>query len=255
MRPLRHDRFLSRGPHIELVVSQVDVASRIVHLWWLDLDELARSRKLLTEHLSPDERLRAERSSGGVTGSRFALGRGGLREIVGLYCGVQPVHVEFVYGPSGKPGLVGVSGADLPTFNVSYAGRLMVIAVGTGGELGIDVELLTRHADITPIADAVFSQGELNMLATMPTRKREKAMVRGWTGKEAILKADGRGLVTHLATINVLNGADYSGLRAAWQLHAVPVPVSGYVASLAVPAHPTPLKEERDERGQTTWIA
>ena len=120
------------------------------------------------------------------------------------------------------------------TFNVSYAGRLMVVAVGTGDELGIDIEPMFRHADIAPIADAVFSQDELELLDALPAWKREAAMVRGWTGKEAILKADGHGLVTNLATIDVLNGSADSGLRLAWQLRAVPVPVSGYVASLAV---------------------
>lgn len=236
MRRLRYDLRLSKASQIELVTNPAKPASWIIHLLWVDLDGLARSGRHLAEHLSPDERLRAERSSGGVSGSRFALGRGCLREIIGAYCNVHPALVEFEYGRFGKPGLAGASGADWPTFNVSYAGRLMVVAVGTAGELGIDVERLTRHADIAPIADAVFSQGELDLLDSMPTRKRERAMVRGWTGKEAILKADGRGLVTKLATIDVLNGADRSGLRAAWQLYAVPVPVSGYVASLALAA-------------------
>jgi 4'-phosphopantetheinyl transferase len=240
MSPPSYDELLSRAPYIELMMSQDNLASRIVHLWWIDLDGLARSGRHIADNLSPDERRRAERSSGGVTGSRFALGRGCLREIVGAYCEVHPSLVKFEYGPCGKPSLAGVSGADRLTFSTSYADRLMVIAVAIGEELGIDIEPLKRHRNIAPIADAVFSQDEIDLLGVMPQRKRETAMVRGWTAKEAVLKADGRGLVTNLTTIEVLNdpgkSTGCSALRPAWRVLDVSVPVSGHVASLAVPA-------------------
>jgi len=240
MRPLSYDHLVSRAPRIGLVMRQINLASRIIHLWWLDLDGLARSGRHIADNLSPDERCRAERSSGGVNESRFALGRGSLREIISTYIGGHPSLVKFEYGPFGKPALAGVRGADRLTFSTSYAGRLMVIAVAIGEEIGIDVESLKRHADIAPITDAVFSQDEIDLLGVMPQRKRETAMVRGWTAKEAVLKADGRGLVTSLKSIEVLNdpgeSIGCSALRAAWSVSDVSVPVSDHVASLAVPA-------------------
>jgi 4'-phosphopantetheinyl transferase len=240
MKLHRYRRWMLQASQVEPGVQSLSLAAGIIDFWWQDLAELARSGRDVVGNLSPDERLRAERSSGGVTGSRFALGRGYLREVLGAYCNVHPSRIKFEYGPSGKPALAGISGADRVTFSTSCAGRLIVIAITIGDELGIDIEPLMRHTDIAPIADAVFSQNELDLFDVMPQRKRETAMVRGWTAKEAILKADGRGLVADLTTIDVLNNpgksTGCSTLRAAWRVLDVSVPVSGYVASLAIPA-------------------
>jgi 4'-phosphopantetheinyl transferase len=217
-----------------------DLVVGTVHIWRVDLDEFTGRSRRVFQHLSTEERARATRSRGGITGSRFAQGRGHLREILGAYCGVAPARVEIGTGPHGKPCLIGACGPHHLSFNMSYAGRIAAIAVTNGAEIGIDVEPASRYRLLDQMAVSVFNPAELQLLAVMPPWKRMMALVRGWTRKEAVLKAVGCGLVEDLTRIQVLGSTDepFSAVSFQGDWHVVDVPLTGFdcIASLAVPA-------------------
>jgi 4'-phosphopantetheinyl transferase len=62
------------------------------------------------------------------------------------------------------------------------------------------------------------------------------AMTRAWTQKEAVLKARGSGLGDLADVATAIGRPD--GVVSGWTLQDVPVP-AGWVASLALSAHPT----------------
>jgi 4'-phosphopantetheinyl transferase len=73
-------------------------------------------------------------------------------------------------------------------FNISHSGSYIVCAIGEG-PLGIDIEKL-KSINIQPLK-AFFSAAEWADLNTSPEQQTD--VLKLWTKKEAILKADGRG--------------------------------------------------------------
>lgn len=168
------------------------------------------------------------------------MGRGYLREILGAYCGLAPSRVPIEYGPHGKPSLAGVRDLQPLSFNLSYANRRVVVAITKGAKVGIDIETVRRHPVLDRMAASVFSPAELHMLSSMPEWKRKTTLVRGWTRKEAVLKAVGCGLVEDLTRIDVLTNSDEPvslvNFRETWFLVDVPIPGFDHIASLSVSA-------------------
>ncbi|WP_165872288.1 4'-phosphopantetheinyl transferase family protein [Tenacibaculum sp. M341] len=82
------------------------------------------------------------------------------------------------------------------TFNISHSGEYIVCAVSTDEKqfLGVDIE------EVKPIEfegfKSIFSEEEKKMISNY------KNFYTFWTRKEAIVKADGRGLQIPLNTIN-----------------------------------------------------
>jgi 4'-phosphopantetheinyl transferase len=70
--------------------------------------------------------------------------------------------------------------------SISHSGGVLVVAVAQGAKIGVDVEL------------APFDAFGSRALAGMPEPQRRRALARLWTAKEAIVKADGRGLAIDL---------------------------------------------------------
>ena len=92
--------------------------------------------------------------------------------------------------PSGKPYL-----KDYPTlfFNISHTSNLILIGIANS-PIGVDVEKIDRNADKDGIIKHFFSEKEQQSFFSQPENKKELAFVKGWTRKEAILKATGEGL-------------------------------------------------------------
>ena len=92
--------------------------------------------------------------------------------------------------PSGKPYL-----KDYPSlfFNLSHTDNLILIAI-SNSPVGVDVEKNERNADKEAIIKHFFSKKEQLTFFSLPEEQRQLAFVKGWTRKEAILKATGEGL-------------------------------------------------------------
>jgi 4'-phosphopantetheinyl transferase len=86
----------------------------------------------------------------------------------------------------GRPGLPGCP-ADC---SLSHSGGLVAAAVGWPGRVGVDVEVLAPLP--LEALDAAFGSGEMADIRSAPEPARRALEL--WTGKEAALKADGRGM-------------------------------------------------------------
>lgn len=153
------------------------------------------------ELLSPAERQRLQRFHFADHRRRYQIGHGALRSILGGYLGEDPKALEFVQGPRGKPYVAGRG----PYFNLSHSGKLALIGV-SGCELGLDVEKVRHLESLTEIARKHFSPSEFAALDALAGDARELAFYRGWTRKEAYIKALGEGLSMPLDTFDVSLG-------------------------------------------------
>ena len=148
--------------------------------------------------LSPDETARADRFVKATDRTAFCAGRGILREILASYSGASARDLLFSYCAYGKPSLPGG-----PVFNLSHSGGTACLAVNTGADcaLGVDIEAFR------PVDDAVaarfFSPAEYTALSALPAAQWQNGFFRCWTRKEAFVKACGQGLSMPLHQFDV----------------------------------------------------
>ncbi len=212
-----------------------------IHVWRFTLDPpdhmLARFERTLNDaELQRVNRFRTE-----TLRRRFVAGRGGLRAILGAFLGGLPAdQVAFAYGDHGKPRLAGLGNGRVQ-FNLAHSHGLALCAVSLGRELGVDLEMTRPLDNAERIIERFFSPREQAEFLTLPDPDRRAAFFRGWSRKEAFLKATGTGLSTALDSFDVTLGPIASLLRvgddpaeaARWSLYDLH-PGPAFAAALAV---------------------
>jgi 4'-phosphopantetheinyl transferase len=185
-----------------------------LHVWRATLDREPEVAARLRGVLTAEERGRAERFYLRHLGARYVVGRGLLRVLLGRYLGAPPNEIEFTYGEHGKPYLLGGG----PWFNLSHSGAEVMVALSSGAEVGIDVEIADdRHAR-GRVAERFFSPQEVRTLRSLPVELQGRAFLSCWTRKEAFIKARGDGLSLPLDSFDVTLAPDEppAVLRTAW---------------------------------------
>lgn len=95
------------------------------------------------------------------------------------------------YDTLGKPEVVGAADPAIH-LNPSDTEGMLMWALSPAGPLGCDVERVTREDD--EVAAAHFEPRELQEYLSLEGEARRDRFFRLWTLKEALIKADGRGL-------------------------------------------------------------
>lgn len=179
----------------------------VVHVVRLNLGVPPSQIESLRSVLSHDELARADRFKFVEPRRRFIACRAALRQLLGGFLGQAATEIEFTYGLHGKP-LLATSGAmveattqpgrsslGLPLeFSVSHSADLALIAVCGGRRVGVDLEHHDAKVRIHKLATRFFSPREAAELASLPAADQLAGFYRGWTSKEAYLKATGFGL-------------------------------------------------------------
>ena len=265
-------------PNWPTLTEPLPLAGGIVHVVRLDLNAEPNRIETLRSVLSPDELVRADRYKFDEPRRRFIVCRAVLRRLLGSSLAREAESLKFVYGPHGKPMLVtgraagetkapltlalspedggeGTSGnaADSEKafnessleFGVSHSADLALIAITVGRRVGVDVERHDAKVRILKLASRFFSPREAAQLASLSECDQVAGFYRGWTSKEAYLKATGFGLSFPLGKFTVeLNPREPVGLlevvdqpdeAARWRMHSLDV-APGYSAALLVEA-------------------
>lgn len=194
---------------------------------------------------APDEVERAARFRFERHRVAWEAARGGLRELLGGYCGRAARDLRFALGGDGKPALAGGGGLH---FNLSHTDGLVALAVTRSGEVGLDVEARRPVPERAAIAGTHFSARERRRFAEEEATGRGEAyFLRLWTRKEAVIKAVGIGLGYPLPKVDVslaegatapIFEADAPGADGVWSLADLDVGGghAGAVASRFSPA-------------------
>jgi 4'-phosphopantetheinyl transferase len=200
--------------------------------------------------LSEDERARGLRFVRPRDRRRFVICRGSLRMILGRLLTMNPDRVMFQSGPGGKPELA--SGEDHvvprpPRFNVTHSDDLALIAISLDRELGADIERERTISEADRIVESYFTEAEKRQYDGLDRPAQAAAFLRGWTRKEAILKARGVGLAGLASQFETMFGTRPldRGFALASPLPRVlewwlweAAPRDSYVAALAVEGSP-----------------
>ena len=173
-----------------------------VQVWRLELSDDPGLLSLCTQYLTAEEKARAERKRAVRGREQFAVARACLRILLGNAFGVEPLHVPLVENPYGKPE-ASIPGYRL-SFNVTHSRGTILIALCKEGAVGIDAEHIDPSTDVMEIAQSTFSSKELQIIKSLVSPEaRRLAFYRCWTQKEAVIKADGRGLSLSLSCFDV----------------------------------------------------
>ncbi len=174
-----------------------------VHLWRIELGGAPDLIDRYAALLSAPEQAQAHRHRAALVRDHFTIGRACLRVLLGNALGIGSHEVSITKGIHGKPETPPVGGRRI-SFNIAHSKGTVLIVLGRQGPVGVDVEYLDRLTDIMEVARANFTENESNILtAISDPETRLRTFYRYWTRKEAIVKADGRGLLLPLASFDV----------------------------------------------------
>ena len=162
-----------------------------------------------------------------------------VRQWLGAQLHCAPDAVALARDVLGRPRLCAAqSGFDV---NWSHSGDGLMVALGEGVSVGVDLERLRPRPRALEIARRFLATSEADWLAALPQEAQGLAFIRLWCAKEAVLKAHGRGLAFGLdkLTFSELDGrlelidCDRAlGLPESWSLRELE-PHAGYRAALA----------------------
>ena len=226
-----------------------DFGAQRADIWVIDTGEFAADSELLRSFLLPDELERHARFASRLTARTWLAARAGLRFLLGRYLDENVRSLIIKTGPNGKPF---VENHFQLCFNISHSGSIAVIAI-TDRDVGIDVEHLDRHVDTAAVLRRFFSPAEQASHAQFQPADPRCTFFRGWTRKEAVLKATGEGIaglahneisfapaLPH-AMLTYRNSAEAA---QTWFFHEFE-PAPGYIAALACQAPPLQIKLSR----------
>jgi 4'-phosphopantetheinyl transferase len=211
-----------------------------VHVWRVEVGSAYTCRDILWSFLAGDERQKAADFLFEGDRERFVVSRGVLRTLLGRYLRRHPGSLGFDFNPYGKPFLAGDSGI---CFSTSHSHGLVLLAFACGREVGVDIERVRADLGLEEIAACCFSPREIATLHSLGKALREEAFFACWTRKEALAKAEGKGLARALCRFEVTLAPGEPAMMldtkgdlpetTKWTLREM-TPDPGYVAALAI---------------------
>ncbi|RDS81746.1 4-phosphopantetheinyl transferase [Dyella monticola] len=164
--------------------------------------------------------------------------RGPLRALLALYLGAPAESIIFVENEHGRPELATPWRGQLQ-FNWSHSGDAALVTIARRLAPGVDIERVRARPRAMHVAERFFHSHETAALAALEPSRRDQAFLQLWTGKEAVLKAMGRGIAFGLDRLCLavapaaprvlwLDGDD----ATQWQLHALSLDAD-HLASVA----------------------
>ena len=173
----------------------VDLDPGRIDLWCACIDDidaaglLARYRSLL----DAGEAARMARLRFAGDRRRHLVARALVRTVLSRYAPVQPREWVFRTDGNGRPRIENPTPGPGIEFNLAHCGELVVLGVGTGRAVGVDVENIARNTD-THRLERYFAPCERAGLRALPEAQRRRRFFELWTLKESYLKARGLGL-------------------------------------------------------------
>ncbi len=173
------------------------------HVWAASLRADATELRRLWNTLSPLELQRANQFRFEKDRAAYIQCRGILRALLARYLDARPDELAFSAGARGKPCLTGPPDHLDLRFNLSHSNGMALFAFARSREVGVDIEFLQRLIDWKAVAEQMFSSRENAELAALAPEDKLPGFFRGWTRKEAVLKATGEGIASGTNQIEV----------------------------------------------------
>ncbi|WP_420643161.1 4'-phosphopantetheinyl transferase family protein [Candidatus Leptofilum sp.] len=174
-----------------------------LHVWVASLNRSQTQLNQFWQHLSEDERARANRFYFDHDREHYIVARGLLRQLLGNYLQLPAHLIAFAYGEHGKPELAAEQATSGVRFNISHAQGVALLAFSRNREVGVDIEQVRPLDDGEQIAERFFSENEVAVFTAVPPEQKPQAFFNCWTRKEAFIKVIGEGLSCPLDSFDV----------------------------------------------------
>lgn len=167
-----------------------------IEVWWCDAAELDRAEIESLAQMQPaDQRYAAARLVNDDLRRRHIVAHAMMLDALGRCADPPERRLVLARGPHGKPYVAEPHALRHLRFNLADSGPMSVVAISAEREVGIDIERIRPDIDIAATAGMCFTERELAALAQIPRADRAAAFFSCWTRKEALLKAQGTGLM------------------------------------------------------------
>lgn len=237
--------FSDKATEIKENRKSVHLLTDELHVYSVLLSDYENNFNNLTSLLSEDEQMRAENFKFSKDQHLFVSARAILRCFLSLYVNTSPKNIKITYGLWGKPYLEGDQSL---YFNVSHSKDYALYAFTRHYEVGIDLEYVEENFYSTDTHLCMFSPEEERYLEDVDIKDKNRAFYNLWVGKEAILKALGKGWMENGKTEDFLN-IDFSNpaslknfdnLKISYPFYFECIP--GYMSSVFVKGPPLLLR-------------
>ena len=168
-----------------------------VHLWFLDLGRLSGSLQTA---------FGGESAAGGPVsrGQLLIARRFYLRLLLGAYLGLPGKSVKINRRGRGKPVLDSSAHPEALHFSMAKSEDRVLIGISASSHIGVDLEPSQRRArDAMGVAQRYFSPAEASSLSVLDPDQLDRAFLRVWSCKEAVVKASGMGIANQFGRFTV----------------------------------------------------
>ncbi len=178
---------------------QFKLNAETVTVWRGDIKALQTSCENWECLVSPSEFERAQRFKFAADKTRYLTSHAALRRLLQAYTDIPALDLVFQQTAHQKPYL-----ATGPAFNLSHTNTHVLIAITAATPVGVDVEVCDPTFDGLALATHYFTPSEIAQLKLYASPTAACEMFYSlWTCKEALMKADGRGLSIPLSSFSV----------------------------------------------------
>jgi 4'-phosphopantetheinyl transferase len=204
---INSQQFLSvSSPPIPNVADRPELISGKIHVWYACIDRSPKEIKEFAVTLSPEETARAKRFRSDQDRDRYIVQHGVLRALLAGYLGFKARQVDICTSAHGKPYLAGKDATGSVQFSISHSGAYAAFAFGRSNSIGVDIEETRKIPEMDGIVAQHFTPREKAELLVCTEDQRLMLFYRFWTRKEAVLKAQGEGLLKGIDSVDVATG-------------------------------------------------
>jgi 4'-phosphopantetheinyl transferase len=179
-----------------------------VHVYYALIDRPPEEIEAFGRLLSQEELARAKRFKNSINRQRYLVRQGILRELLAGYLDCDPARIEIHRDANGKPSPASRMNPDLLQFSDSHSENMAAFAFGLQNRLGVDIEKIRELTEMLDIVKGQFASRENQAVLNCPEDRRLDLFYRFWTRKEAVLKAQGEGLLMPLDSVDVSEGGE-----------------------------------------------
>ncbi|MBU0505224.1 MAG: 4'-phosphopantetheinyl transferase superfamily protein [bacterium] len=167
-----------------------------IHVYYVNTSLFQDQIKELFHLLSSTEQNRAQNISHTKQKNTFIITKAFLRKILSQYLGAPEQQISLEIEKNGKPFLGSCHNSSIQ-FNLAHSHDKSILAFCLKTPLGIDLEKIRLISHAQKILTKYGSEQEKRSYNAVPEKHKKEAFLRGWTKKEALIKAQGHKMATH----------------------------------------------------------
>lgn len=215
-KPLPDDLHLNPDEAIVLLIrKQVCLPNLSKYASWLTAEELADVKQFVK---LADQTTKI-------------IGRGFLKALLSKLTGLHIPDLVIERMAFGKPMLMNPLLQPIH-FNLSDSADYIVLGF-SAEPIGVDIETYANHFDIADIVQSHFAEEEQAQMQA--AENPQSFFYKIWARKEAVLKANGIGLIDNLPSLVVTNGqhilpAEFGCTNQYWKIHSFEVDAQAQAA-------------------------